>query len=132
MQDQITQLKAELEAAQKRLREYELWAPLREEFVRAGGDPAEWELVRFDLSEQRRFELDDLNEIVVLENGKDSNLTPARFFREVYKAERPQLYKETAPAQQSGNRRTLSRSAFDRLPPAERMAWVKSGGAITD
>jgi hypothetical protein len=130
--EEIKNLKTELEAAQKRLREYELWNPLREEFVRAGGDPAEWELVRFDLNEQRRVDLDEFNEIVVLENGKERDLTPARFFREIYKSERPQLYKETAPAPQSGNRRTLRRAAFDKLPSDEKMSWVKSGGVVTD
>jgi hypothetical protein len=126
--DEIKTLKAELAQTRAKLREYDLWTPLREEFVRAGGDPAEWELVRFDLSEQRRVDLDEFNEIVV----KDSDLTPARFFREIYKSERPQLYKETAPAQQNSNRRTLRRAAFDKLPSDERMAWVKSGGAIAD
>jgi hypothetical protein len=105
---------------------------LREEFLKAGGDPADWDVVRLELSEQRRCSLDEFNEVVILENGRPGSLSPLRFFSEVYRKEHPKLFRKTTPAAQPGNHKTLRRAAFEQMPADKRMAWVKSGGVVTD
>ena len=76
--DDLAAIRAEHEKTQRALKEYQLWTPLRELFLKGNGDASEWELARLDLANQQRFGFDDENKIVVLEDGMPSSVTPRR------------------------------------------------------
>lgn len=95
LMDEIAQLKPSLESAQARLDAYELWTPLRDEFIKADGEPADWELVRLELQSQGRFGFDEDRKIVVLEDGQPSSVTPEKFFKQIYSEQRPKFYRAT-------------------------------------
>ena len=97
-QDQLTQLTAAQEKADRELKEFRLWTPLRDLAVKAGMVAEDWELARLDLAAKGQFGFDDDNNIVVLEDGHASSVTPEKFFREVYTDQRPKFYKATGAA----------------------------------
>lgn len=138
--DELGAAKTELQKAQSRLRDYELWTPLREVFTKAGGEPTDWELVRLELSSQQRFGFDDENKIVVLEDGFPSAVTPEHFFKVLYSDQRPKFYKATAAAgsgannntRANGTQKTMTRTAFESLDQLARMKASKDGIQIID
>jgi hypothetical protein len=92
-EDELGTTKTELQKAQSELREFRLWSPLRDVFVKSGGDPGDWEVARLELANQRRFDFDEDGKIVVMEDGSASTVTPEKFFKEVYSDQRPKFYK---------------------------------------
>lgn len=93
MADELGMTKTELQKAQAELRDFKLWTPLREVFLKAGGDPQDWEVARLELSHQGRFGFDEEGKIVVMEDGQPSTVSPDKFFKEVYTEHRPKFYK---------------------------------------
>lgn len=139
--DELAALKAESEKTQRELREYKLWTPLREAFIKGGGNPEDWELARLDLANQGRFGFDDGESIVVLEDGVPSTVAPEKFFKDVYSDQRPKFYKAStaggsgANPQQSGaggKTKTMKRGDWNRLAPVQQAAFFKEGGTLTD
>lgn len=142
LQQEVAQTKVDLDKTRTELREYKLWAPLKETAIKAGLASEDWDLVRLDLAERKRVDLDEFGDVVILEHGRPSRLTPERFFSEAYKAERPSLYQKaktsaakaenSTPQAASRYTRTIKRVEFDRMNPADRMAYVRTGGGIVD
>lgn len=112
--------KAALDKAIARLREFELWTPLQDIFIKAGGDPADWEVARLELSSQSQFGFDDDGKVVVMEDGMPSSVTPEKFFKDVYSQQRPRFYKASSVGgganknQSSGGKGVKTISADDR------------------
>ncbi len=127
---------AELTQARNDLREYRLWTPLQETFVKAGGDPADWEVARLELAAQKRFDFDEDGKIVVMNaDGYADTITPEKFFKDIYSDQRPKFYKATGAAGSGaanntasrGNGKTMRREEFDNLPQTERMKIARDG-----
>lgn len=139
--DEVAQKGASLEAAQRELREYQLWTPMRELFIAANGDPKDWEVARLDLAARKVFDFDEDRKIVVMEDdGTPSTITPERFFKELYPDQRPKFYRASAaggsgaPSQSSSGRgpKTMKRGDWNQLTPAKQAAFFKEGGTLTD
>jgi len=139
--DELSTTKTELQKAQFELRDFKLWTPLRDVFIKADGDPADWEVARLELASQRRFDFDEDGKIVVMEDGSASSVTPEKFFKEVYSDQRPKFYKASNAGGSgannknksgSGNKKTMLRTAFDQLPHSERAAFIKAGGEVVN
>lgn len=138
LQRELDETKTALEKAQTELREYKLWAPLRDLAAKAGLAADSWQIARLDLAEHRRVGLDVLGEPVILENGRESTVTPERFFKEIYRKERPSLY-DDAPVETmqtaaagTGGRRVIKRAAFDQMSPREKGEYCRTGGRVVD
>lgn len=138
--DELGLTKTELQKAHARLRDYELWTPLREVFIKAGGEPTDWEIVRLELGNQQRFGFDDDSKIVVMEDGYPSTVTPEHFFKVLYSDQRPKFYKATVAAgsgaqnntRANGNNKTMTRSTFEALDQSGRMKAAKDGIQVVD
>jgi len=89
---QLRELAAENTKLKAELREFKLWTPLKEMFVKSGGLESDWELARLDLGKQERFTLDDSGDVVLMRDGKPSFLGAEQFFRDDYRRERPKFY----------------------------------------
>jgi hypothetical protein len=94
----IAKAEAELTTVKGQLREVNLWTPLRELFIKANGDPSDWEVARLELANQKRFDFDDEGKIVVMDDGHSSTVTPDKFFKDVYSEARPKFYKASNAA----------------------------------
>ncbi len=139
--DELGLTKGELQKAQAELKDFKLWTPLREVFIKAGGDPADWEVARLELSHRGQFGFDDEGKIVVLEDGHPSTVSPDKFFKDVYSEARPKFYKASAAAgsgaqnNTSGSGRTFSISRAQAKDPATYRAAKdkadKAGVALT-
>jgi hypothetical protein len=141
LNDDLAAIKAQHEEAARELREFRLWTPLREQFIKAGGDPAEWELARLDLANQRRFDFDEDRRIVVMEDGVPSSVSPEQFFKQVYADQRPKFYKASEAggsganprqATSGGKTKTMKRADWNALPETKRAAFFKEGGQLID
>lgn len=138
--DELQQLRPEIEKLRGEVREYRLWTPLREMFIASGGEPKDWQLARLDLANQRRFDFDEEGKIVVMEDNAPSGVSPERFFKEVYSDQQPKLYKASGagggganPGQKSGStNKSIKRDAYDRLSAFEREAKIKAGFSVVD
>ncbi len=139
--DDLAAIRAEHEKTQRALKEYQLWTPLRELFLKGNGDASEWELARLDLANQQRFGFDDENKIVVLEDGMPSSVTPEQFFKSVYADQRPKFYKASdaggsganpRQANSGGKTKTMKRADWNALPDTKRAAFFKEGGQLVD
>lgn len=91
--DTLTATQTEFEKVKSELKDFKLWTPLRDVFIKAGGDPQDWEVARLELSAKQQFGFDDDGKVVVLEDGQPSSVSPDKFFREVYSEHRPKFYK---------------------------------------
>lgn len=134
MGDVNEQLKRMIEENAKlksELKEFKLWTPLREQFIKGGGIAADWGLARLDLSHRKVFDLDDDGDIVLMRDGRPDYLGAEQFFKDFYRAERPKFY---APAEKpkSSDGKTMSRADFEKLSAADRMAYAKGDGRIID
>jgi hypothetical protein len=138
--DELNTLKPEVDRLRTEVREFRLWTPLREIAIKAGLDEKNWELARLELAHQKRFDFDEDNKVVVMEDGSPSTVTPERFFKEVYSEQRPNLYKATGaggsgatPGTKNGNQtKTMTRAAWEKLSPQESTAFFNSGGKLVD
>lgn len=138
--DELGLLKIDLTKAQGELREFRLWTPLREQFIKAGGIPEDWELARLDLASKNQFDFDEDGKIVVMEDGQASSVSPEKFFQQVYSDQRPKFYKASGaggsgapPGKGNGNStKTIKREAWDKLPQSEKDAKVAAGFTVVD
>jgi hypothetical protein len=126
--DEIATLESEGEKTNYALREYRLWTPLREVAIKAGLSPESWELARLDLANQKKFDFDDDGKIVVMEDGVASTVTPEKYFKEGYSAERPIFYKAST-AGGSGATKTDGSGKIgidlSKLTATERMKYAR-------
>lgn len=97
-EEELAKHKAELENATKALREYQLWTPLRDMFIKSGGDPADWSHARRELAEQSRFDFDESGKIVVMQDGYADTIAPENFFKTIYPEQSPKFYRPTGAA----------------------------------
>lgn len=124
--EEVEKLKPLVESLTRDLREYKLWTPLRDLFVKAGGDEGKWKAARLILSEDKRFDFDpdDDKKIVVMEDGAISSLTPERYFKELFAEQYAYLYKPTGAGGSGaspGNGRHKSQPDYSKLPAEERL-----------
>lgn len=121
------------------LRHYKLTSPLKEIALKAGVLPEDLDVVLLETA--RRFRLDDNGKIVVLDDDGDPTTdTPEKFFKDIYRLQRPKFYAATGAAgsgagpnsRAGGNNKVLTRATFDKLGAAEAMDFVKKGGQIID
>lgn len=91
--EELAKIQGDFQRAQSELKDFKLWTPLREVFIKSGGDPQDWEVARLELSHQGRFSFDEEGKIVVMEDGQPSTVSADKFFREVYSEARPKFYK---------------------------------------
>lgn len=140
-EDEAATLKADLQKAQVELTKFKLWTPLRETAIKAGLDPADWEVAQLELSYQQRFGFDEDGKVVVMEDGQPSTVTPEKFFRDVYSDQRPKFYKASnaggggAQNNTRGNgsgKKTMPRAEFEALSQPERMKLAKTGVEFVD
>lgn len=139
-EDELALLKMQTETMSAELREFKLWTPLREVAIKADLMPEDWDLARLELASQKRFDFDDDGKIVLLEDGVPSNVSPERFFKEVYSEQRPKFYRASGASgsgatngnKPNNNAKTMKRSAFQSLTPSEQMAAVKKGVSVVD
>jgi len=138
--EQIAALTTDRDMASKELREFKLWTPLRELFIKHEGNPEDWELARLDLGNKRRFDFDEDGKIVVMEDGAPSTVTPEKFFKDAYSDQRPKFYKAsnaggsgaTNEKKGAGGGKTITRERFESLSQSERMKISKEGVQIVD
>lgn len=129
--DEIGTTKGDLQKAQAELREFKLWTPLRDVFVKVGGDPSDWEVVRLELASQRRFDFDEDGKIVVMEDGTPSTVTPEKFFKDVYSDQRPKFYKATSAGGSGAPNNTKGKmSGVDllKMSPTEQLNYARTHG----
>jgi hypothetical protein len=126
----------QLVEAQTKLRHYELTTPLREMALKAGIFPECIDLAMHEL--EKRFTLDENGDIVTLDQrGNPTDITPQRFLNEIYKSQRGHIYQASqvgGGGAQSGTRagrssNSISREAFARLSPQEKVDFSKQPGA---
>ncbi len=139
LQDQLTPLSSENEKLKAKLRDFELWTPLRDVAVKSGVIAEDWDLVRLDLSSKNQFGFDEDGKIVVLEDGHPSIVSPEKFFKEVYSDQRPKFYKASGAGGSgasagtgNGASKTIKRDAFAQLSSADQMAKIKEGYVPVD
>lgn len=138
--DQLTELQKAHDKAQVELKDFRLWTPLRDIAIKSGVIAEDWELARLDLSNKNQFGFDDLGNVVVLEDGQPSTVSPENFFKGVYTDQRPKFYKGSQAAGSGSNgggngasgKKIVTRKDFDALPPLEQasMADKASKGEI--
>lgn len=129
-QDQVTTLTAAQEKADRELKEFRLWTPLRDIATKAGLE--DWDIARLDLASKNQFGFDDDGKVVVLEDGQPSTITPEKFFKEVYTDQRPKFYKASGAAGSGSNgggnggtgKKIVTRKDFDVLSPVEQAAMA--------
>lgn len=122
------------------LKHYKLTVPLKEIALKAGVLPEDVDIALLETA--KRFRLDDSGKILVVdEDGDPTADTPERFFKEVYREQRPKFYAATgaggsgaAPNGRPGanGHKTIKRSAFDALNAMERARQIKAGVQIVD
>lgn len=121
------------------LRHYKLTSPLKEIALKAGVLPEDLDVVLLETA--RRFRLDDNGKIVVLDDDGDPTTdTPEKFFKDIYRLQRPKFYAATGAAgsgagpnsRAGGNGKVITRAAFDKFGAAEAMDFIKKGGQIID
>lgn len=121
------------------LRHYKLTSPLKEIALKAGVLPEDLDVALLETA--KRFRLDDNGKIVVLDDDGDPTTdTPEKFFKDIYRLQRPKFYAATGAAgsgagpnsRAGGNGKVITRAAFDKLGAAEAMDFVKKGGQIID
>lgn len=131
LSEELTTAQTELQKAQTELREFRLWTPLRDVFIKAGGEPADWELARLELASQGRFGFDDDGKIVVMEDGYPSTIAPEKFFKDVYSDLRPKFYKASSAAGSGATNGTTRGAAgvdFSKMTPTERLQKARELG----
>lgn len=131
---------AERERMDAELKHYKLTVPLKEIALKAGVLPDDVDLALMETA--KRFRLDDSGKILVVdEDGDPTTDTPERFFKEIYREQRPKFYAATGaggsgakPGAHSGNsgQKTMTRGRFNELSHSERAKAVKAGIAIVD
>lgn len=129
--DELGTTKAELEKAQAELNDFRLWTPLRDVFIKAGGEPGDWELARLELASQGRFGFDDDRKIVVLEDGHPSSVSPEKFFKDVYSDQRPKFYRASNAAGSGANNNTaggMRGQDLSKLSATERLKAARAAG----
>lgn len=139
--DAIATMTGQLETAQRELKDYRLWTPLRDIALKCGVIAEDWELVKLELGTQQRFGFDDDGKIVVYEDGEPSNVSAERYFREVYSEQRPKFYKASGaggsgaqPGVRDGSPRTktIKRDTWDKMAARERDVKIAAGFTIVD
>jgi hypothetical protein len=76
---------------EKELKHFKLTVPLSDIMVKAGLNPKDTSLALLEVAS--KFALNEKGKIILLDDeGDDSGVTPERYFEEVYKKERPNLY----------------------------------------
>lgn len=138
--DELTTLRTDHQKAQAELKDFKLWTPLRDVAIKAGLDPADWEVARLELNYLGRFGFDEDGKVVVIEDGAPSTVTPEKFFKDVYSDMRPKFYKANgvsgsgAQNQNKGGAggKTVKRSDWNGLSPAEQDKKISEGYQIVD
>ena len=138
--DEKAALAAENETLKKQIRYFQLTVPLKEVAIKAGVFPEEVELVIYD--SQKYFKLDDNGKIVVLdEDGDVAEMTPLKWFTDVYKERRPRLFAATGAGgsgatggsvNTGSGPKTVKRSQWDAMTTSERTKLSKDGGKVLD
>lgn len=125
LNEQLAELTAKSTNAERELKEFRLWTPLRDIATKAGLE--DWDIARLDLASKNQFGFDDDGKVVVLEDGHPSTITPEKFFTEVYTDQRPKFYKASGAGGSGakpgtnggGSKKTYTREVFSKLPPLE-------------
>jgi hypothetical protein len=134
-------LTSKLGEYEQQLRHYRLTVPLKDIAVKAGIFPEDLDLVMLDTA--KRFQLDDDGKIVVLDEDGDpaSGVTPKTFFETLYKEMRPKFYTATGAGgsgaqgntqTKSTGKKTISRTEWQALTPAESSKFFAEGGTLKD
>lgn len=130
---ELSALKDDHAKTRGKLREYELWTPLKSAYLAAGGDETDWGIVKIDIGNRQLFEVDDDGDIMAIENGKKTLANPKGFFEKVYAAERPKFFKKKSQGQtQTGGGKVVTRGEFDQMPHGDRMSYIRAGGKVVD
>lgn len=134
------QAQTEREKLATELQHYKLTVPLREIALKAGVLPEDLDLAMLETA--RRFRLTEAGKIEVLdEDGDPTTDTPEKFFKDIYRSQRPKFYAASqtggsgaGPNTKAGSPggKTITRAAFDKLSPEEAMKQAKAGVTIVD
>ncbi|HWQ34321.1 MAG TPA: hypothetical protein VNQ79_15845 [Blastocatellia bacterium] len=113
------------------LSHYKLTVPLRDIALRAGVFAEDLDVVM--LETQKRFRLDDKGRIVVLDDDGDvSDVTPEKFFTEIYKEKRPKFFAASDAAGSGatpGNRSPgIASKKRSEMTVAEKSAFIEKHG----
>lgn len=140
MATETQQAQTEREKLATELQHYKLTVPLREIALKAGVLPEDLDLAMLETA--RRFRLTEAGKIEVLdEDGDPTTDTPEKFFKDIYRSQRPKFYAASqaggsgaGPNTKAGSpgEKTITRAAFDKLSPDEAMKQVKAGVTIVD
>jgi hypothetical protein len=134
-----TELESRIADLDKQVKHYKLTVPLRDIAAKAGVIAEDMDLVLLDTA--KRFALNDDLEIVVLdEDGDPTDITPAKFFETLYKEQRPKFYAASgaggsgAPANTGSGTggRAVRMADFQKLSGEQQRAFmtdVKAGKA---
>src|SRR5262249_46914478 len=122
------------------LKHFKLTTPLREMALKAGIFPERVDMALLEL--EKRFALNDDGEIVTLdERGNATDIKPQKFLSDLYVHQRPWLYAASSGggsgaqnhrSGSSSNSNTMTRDAFEKLSPQQKMEFSKGGGVLTD
>jgi len=138
--DEKKRLQDQIDSLTKEVKRYKLILPLKDIALEAGIFPDSVDLVIYDTA--RYFRLDDSGKILVLdEDGDPTDITPQKFFSDVYKGRRPRFYEATG-AGGTGARpdnytapkgqKTIKRSEWAKMSGKESSAFLKAGGKVVD
>ena|SRR5438105_2891695 len=136
--DQVSELQKNHDNAQKELKEFRLWTPLRDIATKSGLMSDDWELARLDLANKGQFGFDDEGHVVVLEDGHPSSVSPEKFFKEVYNDQRPKFYKASGAAGSGATGsngakpggRVISIAEQQKMSAQESTEFFKAGGKV--
>lgn len=120
-----------LAALESELNHFKLTVPLRDVALKAGVFPEDVDLVM--LETQRRFRLDEKARIIVLDDdGDPSEVTPEKFFTEIYKEKRPKFFAASDAAGSGappGNRSPgIASKKRSEMTVADKTAFIEKHG----
>lgn len=136
-----SEYRQQLEAATGQLTQFKLTDKVRAAALAAGVLPDDVDDVLTLTSP--RFKLGDKDKIVILDkDGDESSLTLEKFFGEDFKTQKPKFYAASgaggsgAPAGGTGGgtggAKSVKRTDFETMSPADQLAHSKSGGTVVD
>jgi hypothetical protein len=138
--DEKKKLQDQIDSLTKEVKHYKLILPLKDIALEAGIFPDSVDLVIYDTG--KYFRLDDNGKIVVLdEDGDPTDVTPQKFFSDVYKERRPRFY---APSNAGGSgarpdnytaprgQKSIKRTEWEKMSAKESSAFFKAGGKVVD
>lgn len=146
LKSESTQLAERLKSYESELKKYRLTEPIRAIATseKVGMFPEDFDLAWTEIGSRFKWVEEEGKKarIVVLdEDGDATDIKPEDFFTKLYKQQRPKFFKASdkggsgAPSNNNGgggSGKTLTRSAFNGLSPADQVKFFRDGGRLAE